>query len=143
MAHPGSCEAEGEGGESFYIVQSGRCPDLLVIRGELSGHGRVAESKGVSAALYRDSALTRALALALKLALRLALALVLAPVRTSTLALLRRLVASQRPTERIVFITSSTTSTACPYATRTYTQPSPTRHSTRCSSRVCMRPLLT
>jgi hypothetical protein len=30
---PGSREAEGEGGEGFYIAQSGRCPDLLVIRG--------------------------------------------------------------------------------------------------------------
>jgi hypothetical protein len=27
---PGSREAEGEGGEGFYIAQSGRCPDLLV-----------------------------------------------------------------------------------------------------------------
>ena len=30
---PGSREAEGEGGEGFYIAQSGRCPDLLVIWG--------------------------------------------------------------------------------------------------------------
>jgi hypothetical protein len=30
---PGSREAEGEGGEGFYIAQSGRCPDLLVILG--------------------------------------------------------------------------------------------------------------
>jgi hypothetical protein len=30
---PGSREAEGEGGEGFYIAQSGRCPDLLVIGG--------------------------------------------------------------------------------------------------------------
>jgi len=28
---PGSREAEGEGGEGFYVAQSGRCPDLLVI----------------------------------------------------------------------------------------------------------------
>jgi hypothetical protein len=27
---PGSREAEGEGGEDFYIVQSGRLADLLV-----------------------------------------------------------------------------------------------------------------
>ena len=33
---PGSREAEGEGGEGFYIAQSGsRCPDLLVIGGEV------------------------------------------------------------------------------------------------------------
>ena len=31
---PGSREAEGEGGEGFYIAQSGRRPDLLVIWGE-------------------------------------------------------------------------------------------------------------
>jgi hypothetical protein len=31
---PGSREAEGEGGEGFYIAQSGRSPDLLVIGGE-------------------------------------------------------------------------------------------------------------
>jgi hypothetical protein len=30
---PGSREAEVEGGEGFYIAQSGRCPDLLVIGG--------------------------------------------------------------------------------------------------------------
>ena len=30
---PGSREAEGEGGEGFYIAQSGRSPDLLVILG--------------------------------------------------------------------------------------------------------------
>jgi hypothetical protein len=30
---PGSREAEGEGGEGFYIAQSGRRPDLLVICG--------------------------------------------------------------------------------------------------------------
>jgi hypothetical protein len=30
---PGSREAEGEGGVVFYIAQSGRCPDLLVIWG--------------------------------------------------------------------------------------------------------------
>jgi hypothetical protein len=30
---PGSREAEGEGGEGFYIAQSGRSPDLLVIFG--------------------------------------------------------------------------------------------------------------
>jgi hypothetical protein len=30
---PGSREAEGEGGDGFYIAQSGRCPDLLVSRG--------------------------------------------------------------------------------------------------------------
>ena len=30
---PGSREAEGEGGEGFYIAQSGRSPDLLVIWG--------------------------------------------------------------------------------------------------------------
>jgi hypothetical protein len=29
----GSREAEDEGGEGFYIAQSGRCPDLLVIWG--------------------------------------------------------------------------------------------------------------
>jgi hypothetical protein len=28
---PGSREAEGEGGEGFYIAQSGGCSDLLVI----------------------------------------------------------------------------------------------------------------
>jgi hypothetical protein len=28
-----SREAEGESGEGFYIAQSGRCPDLLVIWG--------------------------------------------------------------------------------------------------------------
>jgi hypothetical protein len=31
---PGSREAEGEGGEGFYIAQTGRRPDLLVIGGE-------------------------------------------------------------------------------------------------------------
>jgi hypothetical protein len=31
---PGSREAEGEGGEGFYIAQSGRIPDLLVPWGE-------------------------------------------------------------------------------------------------------------
>jgi hypothetical protein len=30
---PGSREAEGEGGEGFYIAQSGRCSDLLVFWG--------------------------------------------------------------------------------------------------------------
>jgi hypothetical protein len=30
---PGSREAEGEGGEGFYVAQSGRSPDLLVIWG--------------------------------------------------------------------------------------------------------------
>jgi hypothetical protein len=30
---PGSREAEGEGSEGFYVAQSGRCPDLLVIWG--------------------------------------------------------------------------------------------------------------
>ena len=30
---PGSREAEGEGGEGFYIAQSGGCSDLLVIWG--------------------------------------------------------------------------------------------------------------
>jgi hypothetical protein len=29
----GSREAEGEGGKGFYIAQSGRCPDLLVMEG--------------------------------------------------------------------------------------------------------------
>jgi hypothetical protein len=29
--------SEGEGGEGFYIAQSGRCPDLLVILGGLLG----------------------------------------------------------------------------------------------------------
>ena len=33
MASPGSREAEGEGGEGFYVAQSGRSPDLLVIWG--------------------------------------------------------------------------------------------------------------
>ena len=37
---PGSREAEGEGGEGFYVAQSGRCPDLLVIQG---GGGKRAE----------------------------------------------------------------------------------------------------
>jgi hypothetical protein len=37
---PGSREAEGEGGEGFYIAQSGRSPDLLVIwGGGISGRG--------------------------------------------------------------------------------------------------------
>jgi hypothetical protein len=36
---PGSREAEGEGGEGFYIAQSGRCPDLLVIWGGGGQHG--------------------------------------------------------------------------------------------------------
>jgi hypothetical protein len=40
---PGSREAEGEGGEGFYIAQSGRCPDLLVI---LGGGGTVSRSRG-------------------------------------------------------------------------------------------------
>jgi hypothetical protein len=31
---PGSREAEGEGGEGFYVAQSSRSPDLLVIWGE-------------------------------------------------------------------------------------------------------------
>jgi hypothetical protein len=31
---PGLREAEGEGGESFYIARSGRRTDLLVIWGE-------------------------------------------------------------------------------------------------------------
>ena len=30
---PGSREAEGEGGEDFYIAQNGRSPDLLVMGG--------------------------------------------------------------------------------------------------------------
>ena len=30
---PGLREAEGEGGEGFYVAQSGRCADLLVIGG--------------------------------------------------------------------------------------------------------------
>jgi hypothetical protein len=30
---PGSHEAEGEGGEGFYVAQSGRYPDFLVIWG--------------------------------------------------------------------------------------------------------------
>jgi len=30
---PGSREAEGEGGEGFYIARNGRRPDLLVIWG--------------------------------------------------------------------------------------------------------------
>jgi hypothetical protein len=34
---PGSREAEGEGGEGFYITQSGRSPDLLVIWGVKAG----------------------------------------------------------------------------------------------------------
>jgi len=34
---PGSRKAEGEGGEGFYIAQSGRSPDLLVILGEGGG----------------------------------------------------------------------------------------------------------
>jgi hypothetical protein len=34
---PGSREAEGEGGEDFYIAQSGRCTDLLVIGGGQMG----------------------------------------------------------------------------------------------------------
>jgi len=40
MAHPGSREAEGEGGEGFYIAQSSRCPDLLVIWGGMEGESR-------------------------------------------------------------------------------------------------------
>ena len=36
---PGSREAEGEGGEGFYIAQSGKCPDLLVTWGG-EGDGR-------------------------------------------------------------------------------------------------------
>src|SRR5271170_5119388 len=54
---PGSREAEGEGGEGFYVAQSGRCPDLLVIWGGY--HAKVwclagiviiwASRKGVSA----------------------------------------------------------------------------------------------
>jgi hypothetical protein len=35
---PGSREAEGEGSEGFYVAQSGRCPDLLVIWGKDSAH---------------------------------------------------------------------------------------------------------
>jgi hypothetical protein len=31
---PGLREAEGEGGEGFYLARSGRRPDLLVIRGD-------------------------------------------------------------------------------------------------------------
>jgi hypothetical protein len=37
---PGSREAEGEGGEGFYIAQSGRCLDLLVIGGQNLGEVR-------------------------------------------------------------------------------------------------------
>jgi hypothetical protein len=38
---PGSRDAEGEGGEGFYIAQSGRCPDLLVIKGAELGRRRL------------------------------------------------------------------------------------------------------
>ena len=41
---PGSREAEGEGGEGFYIAQSGRCPDLLVIFGGVGCEGREEDS---------------------------------------------------------------------------------------------------
>ena len=34
---PGSREADGEGGEGFYIAQSSRYPDLLVIPGGEGG----------------------------------------------------------------------------------------------------------
>ena len=34
---PGSCEAEGEGSESFYIARRGRRADLRVSRGKVGG----------------------------------------------------------------------------------------------------------
>jgi hypothetical protein len=37
---PGSREAEGEGGEDFYIARSGKCTNLLVIRGGKRGRQR-------------------------------------------------------------------------------------------------------
>jgi hypothetical protein len=50
---PGSREAEGESGEGFYIAQSGRCPDLLVIWGGgvrgISGHARSGQTKTAAA----------------------------------------------------------------------------------------------
>ena len=43
---PGSREAEGEGGEGFYI---GRCPDLLVIGGgKKIGGRRIGVSESIS-----------------------------------------------------------------------------------------------
>jgi hypothetical protein len=40
MAHPARARRRGEGGEGFYIAQSGRSPDLLVI-----GVGEVLRSR--------------------------------------------------------------------------------------------------
>jgi hypothetical protein len=41
MAHPARARrrVRGEGGEGFYIAQSGRCPDLLVIGGCCQNEG--------------------------------------------------------------------------------------------------------
>jgi hypothetical protein len=51
---PGSREAEGEGGEGFYITQSGRSPDLLVIKGG-GANGDGEKGWGISDLLGRAS----------------------------------------------------------------------------------------
>ena len=55
---PGSREAEGEGGEGFYVAQSGRCPDLLVIGGAELGGGEFDIAFPVLAGEHRAATLT-------------------------------------------------------------------------------------
>jgi hypothetical protein len=63
---PGSREAEGEGGEGFYIAQSGRSPDLLVIGGVVWGgpsdsRGRVTRKTRRACGKYVSDAVLRLL----------------------------------------------------------------------------------